>query len=59
MARGKITTWRNAPLFKDQKVFLNFAVMMNGKWVICWEKKYLGSEKKQEAVELRKERNWV
>jgi len=55
MPRGKLLTWKNAPLSNNQTVFLNFAIMNDGKWIICWESKYLGSEKKQEAVKLRRE----
>ena len=55
MPRGKLLTWRDAPLSNNQTVFLNFAIMNDGKWQICWETKYLGSERKEEAVKLRKE----
>ena len=55
MPRGKLLTWKNAPLNNNQTVFLNFAIMNDGKWQICWETKYLGSERKEEAAKLRKE----
>ena len=54
MPRGKLLNWKSAPLSNRQIVFLNFAIMDDGKWQICWETRYLGSEKKEEAAKLRK-----
>ena len=54
MPRGKLLNWKSAPLSSGQTIFLNFAIMDDGKWQICWETRYLGSERKKEAAKLRK-----
>lgn len=38
---------------KYQSAYINIARMGNGDWIVCWNSKYFGAERRHEAVRLR------